>query len=253
MLLDIPTHLIKIQEFRRTNWEIVAPLIISANEVITNTQVCRDELFSRIGRTIPDENVIPYATNLLLEYKNSGIDIDGDYALSISRMTPEKNCIIIPAALAKTNIKKYIAIGGDGGQLGKIRTSCEKNGIEFIHKHGISDKEKFEVIKNSKFFIYPQNTNYIGGLAPFESMFVGKPTLVSDTATHKSLYSEFITYFENDSVDSLAKAINDTIDSPPSKEVREEASTHAHETATFEKMASSLIKVFKKMVIKSGI
>ena len=245
MLLDIPTDLIITEDWRKKFWAYNFSLLKNANAVVVNTGVAKDEYKRFTNTTLPDQNLITYGCNLPKQYKNSGLYIQGDYAVSACRLTSIKNCSLIPKALAKTNIKKYVAIGRDGGELDKIKQLCKDNNIEFEHHQDITDDEKFEIIKHSSVLIYPQSTKYIGGLSPFEGMFAGKPVIVSGLRVLIDLYGEHAKYFTNNDPDSLAGSIN-SLD--VSKEQLLKASEYAEKTATFTPMAKSLIKVFESML-----
>lgn len=209
MVLDVPKDLIEYDRQRQKLWDNYIEALKQADLLIFNTPQALKAYQEISGQQI-ELNCGPpivYAFNQIEEYKNSGSKIKGDYVLSICRLTPLKNCVIIPEALGLLEQpKKYIAIGRDGGQLNQIRESCIKYGIEFIHKENITDQEKFELIKNSLCLVYPQVSEYIGGLSPFESMYCGKPTIVPDIKVLSDLYLKYTKYYNN-TVEGLASQI----------------------------------------------
>lgn len=251
MLLDIPTHLMKYQRFRMKQWSSWFNVMKYADAIIFNTHTARDEYNRYTGQWFSDEYIIPYAINMPKEYDLAGIDIKGDYVISVCRLTPFKNCRIIPEALKYLdNPKKYVAVGriANPAEFNTIKENCKKYGIEFIHYPKISEKEKFELIKNSSMLIYPQNTEYIGGLSPFEAMYCGKPVIVKDLKILKDLYEYNTEYFDGYPVDLAQKiAFMQNLKLNSIKDHLISANKYAKVIASFEVMANRMLKVFEKV------
>ncbi len=249
MLLDIPSDLMAIDPRRMTQWLIWFEVLDSANTMVFNTYIARDEYARYTNKKFPDENVVVYGTNYIPEYKNAGIDIEGDYVLSICRLVDNKNCIIIPEALALLKgPKKYIAVGRDGGELAIIKRKCEQYGIEFTHYANVTEQEKYELIKNCAALVYPQKTEYIGGLSPFEGLYVGKPVIVPELKVLTDLYGPYPHYFENMNAADLARQLSFAINMD--KEIvnlRYMGSDHAEKFADYEQMAEGLLKIMERM------
>lgn len=248
MILDIPTDLIEKDEKRYKMWEKHFEILKDANSVIFNTWIARQQYYKWAGRETPAENVIPYAFNVVEEYDKSGIDMKGDYVLSICRLTPLKNCNAIPRALALLDTKlTYISIGRDGGDLKNIRQLCNENLIPFVHYEKVTDKEKFNLIKGCSMLIYPQNTKYIGGLSPLEAMYCGKPVIAKYYPVLTQLYDKHASYFNTNY--ELASQIS-TLHNFKRELLKPgliEANEHAKKTATFPVMAKRLLEVFEKV------
>lgn len=241
MLLDIPTDLIQVQPQRAEMWRRWFPYFEQADEMVFNTYVARDEYEKFTGKRFPDENVVVYGTNLLPQFRDSGKDIRGDYIVSVCRLTPLKNCSIIPKALNMiSGIDKYIAIGRDGGELELIRKLCNQYGIEFEHKVEITEEHKYELIRDSAMLIYPQKTPYIGGLSPFEGMWCGKKVVVPDLKVLRDLYGDGATYFKNDDENDLIRAIMEIAPQTHGAQI-------AEERASYSTMSKGLIDIFKRM------
>jgi len=208
MLLDVPIDLIEKEPARKRDWGYHVPLLKRMNDVIFSTKIARDEFNRVYGKYYPNDNIVTYPTFLPEKFFKSGIKNDEGYIVSACRLTPTKNCIIIPYAMSKLKtVNTYVAIGKDGGQLKQIRHACEKFGINFVHYDGITDERKFEIIKGASMMIYPQDSKYIGGLAPFEGMFVGIPVIVPNLKVLKDLYQGNCSYFDNGGIYSLATQI----------------------------------------------
>jgi glycosyltransferase involved in cell wall biosynthesis len=209
MLLDIPTDLIMADPQREFYWNMWFPYLKKVNLVITNTKVAREEFIKFTGRFIPEENVIPYGINILEDFDKRGLNVKGDYVISVCRLTDKKNCILIPKALNKLDIGLgYVAVGRDSGQLKAIKNYCEENNVEFKHYPLISERDKFTLIENSSMLIYPQDSEYIGGLSPFEAMYCGKPAIVPYLKVLIDLYGDSAFYFKNNDEYDLANVIS---------------------------------------------
>ena len=249
MLLDIPTDLMKIQTQRREQWNYWFRVLDTANLMVFNTYVSRDEYKNYTNKFYTDEHVVPYAINMLPEYDNAGLNIKGDYVVSICRLTPMKNCKEIAFALSLLPYKLgYIAIGRDRGELAMIKAICKDNNIPFTHYEMLSEKDKFEIIKNSSMLIYPQNTEYIAGLSPLEGMYCGKPVISNDFKVLRDLYGNNSAYYDN-TPENLAITINQIYqtDTQYLKHRLSTANTYVKEIATFDIMAKQLIKLMEKV------
>ena len=251
MILDIPTHTMKTQRNRMRTWLYWFDVIKFADILIFNNTIARDEYYKYTNQWFPDKNVIHYGTNMPEEYKGVGLDIEGDYVLSICRLHPWKNCKLIAQALSQLNTKlKYIAVGRDVGELNLIKKLCKDYNVPFEHKGVVSEKEKWELIKNCKMFIYPQRTNYIAGQATLEAMWVGKPVLTGNYGILKELYGDYPIYFDATSPSNLASkiALVNSLKPEFTREKRESGINHAYETANYDKMGEQMTKIFKDMI-----
>jgi len=245
MLLDIPIDLMKIQDWRRDNWKKLTPFIKGADLKIVNTHVAADELAVLTKTVLPEENNITYGINMPEIFNFTGVNKRGDYVISVCRLTPMKNCLLIAKALDKVKHLglKYVAIGRNGGQLDEIAAYCKSHSIDFEHYNTVSEIRKFELIEESAMLIYPQDSEYIGGLSPFEAMYVGKPALVPNLKVMSDLYNDNANYFTNNDEDALGKLIED-IHNTPLESMEEELKTaneYCIENASFQQMAEKMI------------
>lgn len=252
MILDVPTHLIKKQPERAMMWKQHFPLLKQADTIVFNTEIARDEFFKFTKVKYPNSNIIIYPTNLPEEFYKAGIGhpLKGDakYVVSVCRLTPEKNCKIIPKALSLTKEKyNYVAIGPDQGELEEIKVRCAKEGIPFTHYSGISGKEKMDLIKHSVMMIYPQETEYIGGLPPYEGMFVGKPVLCPNYKVLHDLYGSNVCYYKKNDEKSLAIAI-DYLATNDFGDAYNSVAEFAKRVCNYEVMANGLLKVFEDVL-----
>ena len=250
MLLDIPTDLIQQQRFRMKQWQLWFDSMKHADAMVFNTFVSRDEYYDFTHQYFPDKNVIPYAINTLPEYDMAGVDIKGDYALSVFRLTTVKNGLSIAKAIGLMDRKiKYVAIGRDCGQLRDIKGFCDFNGIEFVHYANVSEKDKFELIKNCSFMVYPQMTEYIAGLSPLEAMYVGKPVITTDFKVLKDLYKDYVFYYDKSLINLAEKmSFAGNMNKRAFKDVFVNANKYVKEEATFPIMARRLLTIMEGMI-----
>lgn len=249
MLLDIPTDLIEKETLRKEQWTYWFKFMKHAKEVVFNTFVARDEYEKFMKIKYSNDNVITYATTVPEKYKLSGIDIKGDYIVSACRLTPVKNISMITQALALVDRPiKQLVIGRDRGDLHRIQKTAKDNNILVYYLEMATEQQKHEYIKNSLCLVYPQQTEYIGGLSPWEGMMIGKPVICTDYKVLKDLFKDNVEYFDRNSVQALADKITEIYDNKYDEKKLIKSSSYAYKDATFETMAKKLISVFKKMV-----
>ena len=253
MILDIPSDLMYAQRKRMKQWLLWFDTMKMADAIIFNTNIARDEYDRFTGQWFNEAYVIPYAINTPEKFDMSGVDIKGDYVISVCRLTYQKNCSIIPKALSLLNMpKKYIAIGkvSHPPELEEIKKICKENDIEFEHHEMITETKKFELIRDSAMVIYPQESEYIGGLNPFEGMFCGKSVIANDYKVLRDLYTDYAIYFNNtpeDLATKIAYVYNKKITTPRHNLKMELARRWVDETATFDKMAEGMLNIFEKI------
>lgn len=242
MILDIPSDLIYAQRQRAAQWEYWLNFLTKADIVIFNTHVARDEYNKMTDTSLDDSHVITYGINIRPKE-----EIEDKYVISVCRLSDMKNCKIIPKALALTKNKfMYVAVGRDNGELTLIKELCKTNNIELEHHTNVSEKKKFELISNASMLIYPQNSEYIGGLSPFEGMVANIPTVVPNLKVYKDLYKEHAYYFKNNDEEDLSKVIDKITDEERKINNKIElANKYAKEESSFKTMAIRLNKKIK--------
>lgn len=248
-VLDVPLDLIREDEERMNNWKIFTHLLQDVKEMTFITHKARDDWYILTKQYYPDENVITYATYIPEEFKNSGMSIKGDYIISACRLTPVKNISMITKALTLMDKPiKQIVIGRDRGDKQVILQIAKDYDIDVEFKDKITEQEKCELIRDSLCLVYPQQTEYIGGLAPWEGMMIGKPIICTDYKILKDLFKNNIEYFDKTSIRALTDKITEIYDNDYNLNKLTKASTYAYQDATFETMASKLNKVLEKMI-----
>lgn len=251
MILDIPSDLMATNPIRAKNWEYWFEFLKVTDLIVVNTEVARQEFQKHTNLEIPEENMIFYAINQPPQFDMAGAEIKGDYVVSVCRLSELKNCILIPKALATLDKGiKYVAIGRDNGQLNEIKEICLAHDIPFEYKETLSEEDKYEMIKNSSMLIYPQKTEYIGGLSPFEAMYAGKPVLVPNLKILRDLYADNAIFFDNDGIDSLAMTIAyvHAVRRGLIMKHLKKANAYAKDVASYKTMASKLVKLMEDTI-----
>ena len=250
MLLDIPHDLMVTDRNRLLQWMYWFETLKYATTIIFNTKVARDVYFEYTKQFFGDDNIITYATAFKEKYKNAGKDVDENYVLSICRLTPMKAVSSITRALALLkNPPTQMVIGRDRGDLKNILSTAKKHGIKVLYKETVSEEEKYELIKRASMLIYPQETKFIGGLSPWEGMFVGKQTIVKDYKVLRELYGDNVHYVNTMDDKSLADKILEIQNYKKEYLLNpDEFSEFAEQEASFKTMASKMLKIFKEMM-----
>ncbi len=212
------------------------------------TKRARDDWKFYTGQQYDDSHVIHYAIHIPQEYKLSGLEEDDNYIVSFCRVTPNKNISQATKSLVQLPKLKMrqVVVGKSQGDVEPIMVIANKYGLKAIHATQVTEKQKFDLIKYASALVYPQNTEYIGGLSPFEAMFIGTPVVCYDYNILKSLYGEHAIYANKDIPDTYTHALAYalTVDKAFIKDKLIKASEHASKN-TFKNMAKKLEGVIK--------
>ena len=250
-VLDVPMDLMKQEPTRMNNWKLYRSVLKDVSSMTFITKKARDDWYLFTGKKYPDSNIITYAAIIDDKYEKTGIEVKGNYVVSACRLTPIKNINMITRALTLIDRPiKQVVIGRDRGDKLTIENIAKENNIEVIFKNSIPEDEKAQLIRDSLCVVYPQQTEYIGGLNPWEGMMIGKPVLCTDYDILKDLYENGVTYFDKTSAEALADEITKIYDNEYDKDRLREISDFAYYKACYENMAVRILDVFDKMVKK---
>ena len=243
MLLDIPTDLIEEQPLRNKQWQFWLQWLTHTDLVMFNTHVARDEYERMTGTVCSDDSIVVYGIDMLSQYDgiNIGKTLD-DSVITVCRLAKTKNCVLIPEAIKAFTNMKYNIIGRDSGELQRIVDLCDKYDIEYEHYNLVTEDKKYDVMSNSGILLYPQNSKYIGGLSPFEAMYIGIPCIVPKSKIYEDLYGEHAFYFENNNAQHLYSVISDVknMDKDVLTEKLVKANDYVKKVASFKNMASRI-------------
>ncbi|MBN2566869.1 glycosyltransferase family 4 protein [Candidatus Woesearchaeota archaeon] len=100
-----------------------------------------------------------------------------------------------------------VVIVGDGPERAVLQKLAEQLSIDSKFLGRISDEEKWRVISESMFLVFP--TSFEGfGMPPMESLALGKPCIATDLPIFRSVYGNYIEYFKEHDLLGLAKKIS---------------------------------------------
>jgi len=195
-VLDVPIDLMNADSRRMSNWKYYANALSDVSTMTFITKRARDDWKVLTGQYYDDTHVITYPISIPEEHKLSGLDKDDNYIVSFCRVTPVKNVSQATKSLIQLkNDTKQVVVGKNQGDLDHIRDNV-------IYIEQVTEEKKFDLIKNASVVVYPQATEYIGGLSPWEAMYIGTPVLVYDYGILKELYGDNAFYADKDVADS---------------------------------------------------
>ncbi len=125
---------------------------------------------------------------------------DGDFILSICRLTRSKNLQTLPPLLAGNDFKLVI-IGKniEDGQVEEILAAADKWNVRdrVIFTGGIPEDEKHWYLRNCKAFLFPSLAEGFG-LPVIEAMQYGIPTFISDRTSLPEIGGDCAFYFNHE-------------------------------------------------------
>lgn len=249
-VLDIPMDLMLQNTNRMRNWLYYFKTLEDVTTMTFITKKARDDWKHYTGQDYDDSHVIHYAIHVPEEYKLSGLDEDDGYIVSFCRVCPMKNVSQATKSLVQLRLPvKQVVVGKSQGDVESIMLIANQHGLKAVHVAQVSEEQKFELIKNATAVVYPQISEYIGGLSPFEAMFIGTPVVCYDYDILKSLYGTHAFYADKSVPGTfthvLAYAL--TVNKSFIKDRLVKASTHAGKN-TFKNMAVKLGKVMEDAI-----
>jgi len=140
----------------------------------------------------------------------------------ISRMTHYKNPILIIREIcgleSPPDVINLIGRAGSGttGELKKL-TEKFKNKTEIKLYEGISDIEKFMILKRSKLLVTPSIFEGFG-CSPMEAFYLSKPVIAYNIPVFKEVYGNTIVYVECGDETAMAKEVSKLLNDPKRRE-----------------------------------
>ena len=184
---------------------------------------------------------------LLLKYKDDAI-VKKNQILSIARLVPHKRISHVIKALSLVKNAPVLKIIGYGPEKIKLENLAEdlNVNVEFVGEGQSGDKAKF--IQESLFLVTPYASLPAGEAALFKV-----PTILYDIEAHLTKHPNIGKYVKKDSIEELAKAIQDWIDNP--SEVAKEGEKNYNNLINgssglnlSETAAKKMVKIFKKVI-----
>lgn len=149
--------------------------------------------------------------------------------------------------------KTTIIGGGDGQEYFRLLQIALMNGTPVKFVGPVCNKEKFEIIKNSKMMVYPDFNESIGGASPLEALYCKTPVICWDMLINKERFGIYPSYIEMynigemvDDIHSILEDENPCIDGIDISEGKRFVKLHR----TFEGNTKKLEKWFKEIIKK---
>lgn len=147
-----------------------------------------------------------------------------------------KEMLGIDSVVVKTSIPVYDAETSDGGYVLDpvryyyhdpncywVRDACAELGIPFVHsEHGHTIEEFQKLVANCRLLTCGYIEASTGGLSLMEGLYLGKPSLVSDSPYMgaRDYLGEWGNYFRYDSYADLKEKLKSLFDKPPKVDVQ---------------------------------
>ncbi|WP_016873522.1 glycosyltransferase family 4 protein [Chlorogloeopsis fritschii PCC 9212] len=136
---------------------------------------------------------------------------DGEYALFVGRISPEKGIATLIDAYVQNNLRIPLKIAGTGPQLESLSASIQAIGLEdTIQFLGQQDKSAvLQLMLNAKFLIFPSIWYETFGLTMVEAFACGLPVLASSWGSMAEIVEDGITglHFQPGNSTDLANKI----------------------------------------------
>jgi len=252
-ILDIPTwrfeSIYPNHQYQFNLWLFWLQHALASDKIVVNHTITERHL--KTLTTYPEEDicVIYYGVdhitpNKIPEPKTKTIPI-----VFVSRLVWYKGFHYLLYALARINKKVSVYVIGNGPEKENWERLAQKIGIDVKFLGGISDYEKFTIIKKSKLMVYPSISLDIGGLAPLEAGICGVPCITFDQPVNKEIYRNSVEYAPYKDARYLSSLIQYYLVAKGDRiKLGKKARDFVLKNRTFKIQAEKLEKIFKKVI-----
>ena len=217
MYLDFPVHVVdpngsayNFDYSQRFYYWIMCGLELEG--VIFNNTVAVEEFFKRYRK---EAHLVWYAVsndNYLEDRKKSPLADTGstnDFIFGLNRIIPYKGMEYIMEALKHIKAPyKHAYVSADEKYFSKIKKLASElpNDITFIEK--LSEQGKMEHLYNSRVVVYPQVTEWVGGMSIIEGWSTKTAGVCFDYPVLRELYDDCVLYANPKDSEDLGKKID---------------------------------------------
>jgi len=183
--------------------------------------------------------------NFLLEPPHP--DYNGDYAIYLGRLSPEKGLHILIRAWKSLQFFP-LKIVGDGPLRPHLQTSAPSN-VEFVGE--TQQNEALQILLNSRFLVFPSVCYETFGRALIEAFACGKPVVASRLGAAAEIVQDGKTglLFEPRSPEDLAKKAKRLINDPElTTKLGRNARADFEEKYTAEKNYKQLLNIYNSVI-----
>ncbi len=250
MFLDLPIHVIDGKDAVNYNptysqryyyWINCA---LELDGVIFNNSVAVDEFKRRYKRKA---HLVFYSVSQDNALDNFDYSPSKDYVFGCNRIISYKRTDLALQAIRRTDYAyKHSFVSGDKVEMEKTYAIANASPNKFMFYEKASEDRKMELFYNAKLTVYPQMTEWIGGLSILESWSVKTPGVCFDYPVLRELYADCVLYVKPGSVIQLREAITQLYeDEDLSADLIEKGYNRFKQYFTRKVMAESLLEVIE--------
>ncbi len=204
------------------------------SKILTISEFSRRRIADRLG--YPEEKLpviycgidpkfftVAYSTQVAQKYK-----LPASYMLSLSTLEPRKNLQLLVKAYEELTLEgkelpPLVLAGRKGWKMEDFLEGVHPSVTKKLCFTGfVEDEDLPAVYAGAKLFVFP--SKYEGfGIPPLEAMAAGCPVLSSNAASLPEVLGERASYFENENIDSLKKALLSALADPRTEDLQTQA------------------------------
>jgi glycosyltransferase involved in cell wall biosynthesis len=217
------------------------------NEIITDARVIQAYYQERYGKA---SHYIPYGAEMHRRQSHATLDRYGltarDYLLYVSRLEPENNAHIVLEAFRRVETRRRLVIVGDAPYSAKYILDLKQTKDPRVLFTGFVYGEGYWELQ-SHAYCYVQATE-VGGTHPalVEAMGVGNCVIVNGTPENIEVIGEAGLIYEKNSVDDLARKLQDVLtDATMAEDYRRAAHKRAEQHYSWDAVADAYERLLR--------
>lgn len=169
----------------------------------------------------------------------------------IGALIKSKNVNEVIEALSLTKEPLKLLICGEGYEKHNLALLAQRRCLNYEFKGVITDTEKWKLISESKFMVFPSSFEGFG-MPPMEALACGIPCICSDLPIFGEVYEDKVEYFEEHNVNQLAEKMQYLLDHPDYCQRRgEEGRKYVTQKFSWEKSAKKIETILSENLNKN--
>jgi len=248
MFLDFPTHVIdgkdafnySLQYSQRFYYWLICSLELDG--IIFNNGIAQEQYKKLYNR---DSHLVFYAIS-----DDHYIDMVAepptkDYVFGCNRLVKYKGTEYTLLALSNLGYTyKHAYVSGEKNETNNIMALANETKNKVVLYEKVNEEDKMDLFYNAKVVVYPQITEWIGGLSIIEGWSVKTPGVCFDYPVLRELYGDCVLYSKPRSVVDLRKNIKELYENYElNQELAKKGYKRFKKMFTREIMAGNLLKV----------
>ncbi|MFZ2313663.1 MAG: glycosyltransferase family 4 protein [Methylobacter sp.] len=191
--------------YTRKLWEMTRVAYLESDILFPNSTLSKIFNQDWLGIETINAPIYPGIDPLQMAFEQPDYSDKNKSVLYVGRLAKEKNVhhLIEAWKLMPKDISLHIV--GDGPE--KRRLQEQSIHLPHVTFHGfVSDEQLWTLFKSSKMLVCPSNFEGFG-MPPMQSLYFGKPCLVSDIPIFHSIYGNYVDYYEVGNIDQLVSGV----------------------------------------------